>query len=315
MLAAMSRISQGRAGRRSVRRVCDNPRTVKEHEAGHASRPRQRPHVRRYRRSVGRGRAEVYRDGGHAGDDLTSLALQAQRGNRQALRRLAEEAEPLVAAMASRYRRSSELEVEELRQEARVALLEAVESYVAEVSGRRVPFGAWATLLMRRRLSEYCAAQRSNGGVFIRTPRSAWRALERLQAARRRLEAEGRAITAEDLAREAGMALAQVRELMEMCLRRADDQAADELVASGVDPHRRVLEQEQRIALRRALERLPQRQREVVLARFGLDGAPPRGEAELARQLGCGRRAVAGLARRGLERLALDPRLRAWARD
>ena len=57
--------------------------------------------------------------------------------------------------------------------------------------------------------------------------------------------------------------------------------------------------------VRRALERLDERERGVLLLRYGIDGGEPRTLEEIARQLGLTRERVRQIEKQALERLAV----------
>jgi RNA polymerase primary sigma factor len=64
-------------------------------------------------------------------------------------------------------------------------------------------------------------------------------------------------------------------------------------------------------ALRRALERLPEREREVVRLRYGIDGDDPTPLSETGRRLGMSSDAVRKLERKALTELAASRELEA----
>ena len=55
--------------------------------------------------------------------------------------------------------------------------------------------------------------------------------------------------------------------------------------------------------LRQALRDLPQREREIVLMRYGLEGRKPRTQRELAQQYGISRSYISRIEKRALEKL------------
>ena len=67
-------------------------------------------------------------------------------------------------------------------------------------------------------------------------------------------------------------------------------------------------------ALRAALATLPPRQRVILAAHHGLDGAPPRTLQEIGRSLGLTRQAVQKAEARALRQLR-RPALRHWLAD
>ena len=63
-------------------------------------------------------------------------------------------------------------------------------------------------------------------------------------------------------------------------------------------------------ALRRALEQLPEREREVVKLRYGIDGDDPTPLVETGRRLGISQDTVRRLERKALGRAGREPRAR-----
>jgi RNA polymerase sigma factor (sigma-70 family) len=95
------------------------------------------------------------------------------------------------------------------------------------------------------------------------------------------------------------------RDLLEEALDtvRAVARAVDWL-QMGATPEDRLLSLIRRDQLARALDALPERERQVIVMRFGLEGEEPKTLAEIGKRLGLSRERVRQIEVRALERLA-----------
>lgn len=204
---------------------------------------------------------------------LLALAAQTDATREDELLRAAA---PLIRRQVSAMRRSLPAQVtrEDAEQEAAMALLTAARTFSAE---RGVPFCAWARMAMRRRLIDWGAEERMPGGVCMRLPREAWRALA---------DGAGSAPV-----RRAG------------AFARAGAQEAELLADGAADPAAALERAQDAEHVRRLLRALPARQRQVLQALYGIDAIELR-ECELAAELNVTRDVVAGLRRRALRSLA-----------
>jgi RNA polymerase sigma factor (sigma-70 family) len=215
--------------------------------------------------------------------------LSAARGHdRRARARLVAESLPLVRGVASRYRDYG-VPFDDLVQEGSIGLLDAIDDYDED---RGASFEAYARFRVRRAIRNALTDQ----ARLIRLPKhivERRRAIERAEAS---LVASGRQVTTPALAAVTGLSVAAVQDARAAANARVsldeplrDDGAPlESLIADPVasDPATATLTSEQGELLARALDGLTPRQRAVVRAQWGLDGAPPATAVEVARELG-----------------------------
>lgn len=238
-------------------------------------------------------------------EEERALIASAQRGDAAARARLVEAFMPLVAGMARTYR-SGRVQRLELLQEGAVGILRALERFDPEVG---VPFwgyaGWWVRQAMQQLVSEVTRP-------VVLSDR-ALRDLSRLKTAHRQaLQQTGREPGRDELARLAGLSGEQVDNLLatergprslDEPVEVGDDEAGafGELLADPLaeDEYDRVLAAIQAEELHALLAGLSEREREVLRARYGLDG-----EEQTLREVG-ERMGLSGERVRQIERRAL----------
>lgn len=241
----------------------------------------------------GRSRAELGR-GVHASARLCRDAIRhrkllraARRGDRGARARLVDCHLPLVRTVASRYRDYG-LPLDDLIQEGSIGLLNAIDHFDP---GHSPAFEPYARFRVRRAIMNALTDQ----ARLIRLPKQIVERRRALERAEARLLAAGRRPTPADLAAATGLSPAAVLEartatqapisLDEPVL--PDGSSLESLIADPVasDPAVDTVGHEQDELLERALAHLPERQRQIVSAQWGLNGAPAMSATELAREL------------------------------
>lgn len=231
------------------------------------------------------------------------LLRAARRGDRRARERLVVAYLPLVRSLAARYRYG--LAMDDLVQEGCIGLLEAIDRYDPE---RGPGFEAYARFRIRRSMRNALTTQTRS----IRLPKHVIerrRALDRAEAA---MLAGGKRVTLRDLARATDLPLEAVEEARSAAQAplSLDEPAVpggsplQALIAdAAADPVIEALSSEQAAALQRAVAALPERQRRVVNARWGLDGTPAAAVTSLAGELGLSPRRLQSIGRDALQTL------------
>ena len=215
------------------------------------------------------------------------LLRAAQRGDRGARERLVVSHLGLVRAVAWRYRDLG-LPLDDLVQEGSVGLLEAIDHYDPR---RGPPFESYARFRVRRAIRNALTEQ----SRLVRLPKQVVerrRAIERADA--RLTAAQGRPPTPAQLAAATDFSIEAILEARALGVGLValdgpilpDGASLQSVVADPAagDPADEALAREQRELLDAALEKLPDRERRVVSARWGLRGAPV-SVAELAAEL------------------------------
>jgi RNA polymerase primary sigma factor len=237
-----------------------------------------------------------------------SLAKQIERGDLEAKERLINSNLRLVIANARKYQ-GHELPLLDLIQEGIFGLIRAAEKFDWR---RGYKFSTYATFWIRQ------AIQRAldNRARTIRIPVHLGQRERKIARAQSELSARlGREPTDAEIAQEAELSLDEVLEARETArvvtsldrpVGEEEETSLGALLPSGErgpDEEVDILLRED--ALRRALERLPERERMVVKLRYGLnDNADPAPLSETGRRLGISQDAVRKLERKALSELA-----------
>jgi RNA polymerase sigma factor (sigma-70 family) len=242
------------------------------------------------------------------GSEERALVLQAKQGDRWAREQLIERLRSRIV-LAGRGQRVDGLELDDLVQEGAVGVLEALVHYEPE---RGTPFGAYASWWIRHRLQEL----RAEFARPVRVPPKALRQLARLKSEQHDwYTRERRQLCRDELCERVGVEPEQAEALL-----RVDPQpcslyeplpgsdgstSAGELV-SDVLAERELEALVDTIAGRQLcalVQHLPERERDVLCARFGLDGERAQSLEEVGRRLGLSGERVRQIEKRALARL------------
>jgi RNA polymerase primary sigma factor len=242
------------------------------------------------------------------------LAKRIERGDLEAKGRLVNSNLRLVISNARKYQ-GHELPLLDLIQEGILGLIRAAEKFDWR---KGYKFSTYATFWIRQ------AIQRAldNRARTIRIPVHLGQRERKIGRAHRELAAElGREPTDEELAKAAELTLEELEEAraasrvvtsLDRPVGEAEDTPFGALLASdehGPDEEVDIVLRED--ALRRALEQLPEREREVVKLRYGINGDDPTPLSETGRRLGISQDTVRRLERKALAELAESRELEA----
>src|SRR5256885_2875897 len=243
-------------------------------------------------------------------EEEVELAKRIERGDHQAKERMINSNLRLVVSIAKRYQ-GHELHLLDLIQEGIIGLIRAVEKFDWR---RGFKFSTYATWWIRQAVQRGVA----NKSRTIRIPVHIVEREQRLARAERELSTKlGRAPTDEEIAKRARLPLKQLREVRQAAravtsldrpIGGENEGALRDLFASEQAPPEEEigvsLEQD---GLRRAVAQLPERERDVLKMRYGLNGDhDPASLEAIGRQLGITRERVRQIEARALEQLAVN---------
>jgi RNA polymerase primary sigma factor len=251
--------------------------------------------------------AEVRRHPLLTREEEIALAQRIERGNLDAKERLVNSNLRLVISNARKYD-GFDLSLLDLIQEGILGLIRAAEKFDYR---KGFKFSTYATFWIREAIQRAIA----NRARTIRIPVHIGQLERRIGRAQRELVAKfGREPTDAEIADAAELTLADVQQAREVArvvtsLDRPVGEEQDTTLGALLPARGRGPEEEVDIALRQdalrtALDRLPEREREVVKLRYGIDLEQPTALRETGRRLGMSSDAVRKLERKALAELA-----------
>ncbi len=248
-------------------------------------------------------------------EEEVDLAKRIERGDKEAKDRMINSNLRLVVSIAKRYQGHG-LSLLDLIQEGIIGLIRAVEKFDWR---RGFKFSTYATWWIRQAVQRGVA----NKARTIRIPVHIAEREQRIARAERELAPKlGRQPTEKEVAKHARLPVTQVQEVrkaaravtsLDRPIGDEHEGALGELFASEQAPPEEEigvsLEQD---VLRRAVAQLPEREREVVKLRYGLNGdRDPASLEAIGRQLGLTRERVRQIEANALEQLAVNREIEA----
>ena len=248
-------------------------------------------------------------------EEEIELAKRIERGDHEAKERMINSNLRLVVSIAKRYQGHG-LSLLDLIQEGISGLIRAVEKFDWR---RGFKFSTYATWWIRQAVQRGVA----NKSRTIRIPVHIVDREQRIARAERTLAPQlGRQPTEEEVAKQAKLPLKQVREVRQAAravtsidrpIGDENDAALGDLFASDqAQPEEELTVSLEEDVLRRAVAQLPEREREVVKRRYGMNGdQDPASLDAIGRELGLTRERVRQIEASALEQLAVNREIEA----
>ncbi len=210
-------------------------------------------------------------------EEEMEFALRAKKGDLKARARLLEANSRFVVSIAKKYQNRG-LPLADLISEGNIGLITALEKFEPETGNHFISYAVW---WIRQSILKAIGDK----SRMIRLPMNKNTDFLQVQGAKARLEAAGDDVTLEDIARECSMSAEDVKELLSYAgnvtsldtpLTEGEGNTFGDFIESPMPgPEAEVIEKSLTESIDRILASLPERERNVIIRRYGLHNTKP----------------------------------------
>lgn len=242
--------------------------------------------------------------------EMARLWQLAKKGDKDAKNKIMEMNLRLVIPTAKRFLRPG-MELMDLIEEGNLGLLQAIDKFEPEKGYR---FSTYAIYWIEQYIRKYIEEQSGS----IKIPSHAWGNLKRWFRAWNELkEANGRDPSLNEMAQELNLSARQVKSIMDTLsaakgvdslttlVHDEDETTLEDLISDDGkgNPHDVFLKNENQNSIKKSMEDLNDRDRQVIIMRYGLDDNEPKTLGEVAEILGLSRERVRQIEERAVNTL------------